>query len=119
MTLEIIAHFTALFVALGTVVGLFFKLKAIDKNLAEMVNKKISAREKIKKDLEDQQKISDSNLQKKDEELINSKFKQLWAKIASIDTQVNGDTKYKVEGLVMTVEKMKIAIKNLGGDIDD
>lgn len=116
--MELIAQISALVVLLASVIGLFIKLKSIDANLADMVNRKISSREKIRKDLEDQQKNSDKELAETETKLENVKLDQLWKKIDSIDTQLNGNAQYKVEGLVITIEKLKMVIKNLGGSID-
>ena len=117
--MELIAQISAIIVLFGSVIGLFFKLRAIDANLSSTVNAKISAREKIRKDLEDQQKVSDKELSKTEDKLYDAKFGQLWQKLNSLDTQINGSPQYKVKGLVVTIAELKMVIKNLGGHVED
>ncbi len=100
-------------------IDLYLRIRSIDKSIVDTIEAKLKEKEDSKKELLEQKKESDKKLEGLEDAALEAKFKQLWQKINSIDTQVNGKPEYDVDGLVVTMKKLKLVIKQLGGNIDE
>ncbi len=92
-----------IFSSIGT---LFWKLRGVEKDIEKMVDKKIKARVTV-----------EDEVQVEKDKLTEEKYKTLWLKVTQLESYIIGNPKYNQEGLVMKVEKIKLAIKalNKGG----
>lgn len=110
--MEIIVQISVVVALLTAIVNLYLKLRSAEDMNSDLVTKKVGQKFDV-------YKTNQKEVQTEKEKANEEKFKQLWLKLNSLDTQINGNAKYNAKGMIVDLEMIKLLLRQLMKEKDD